>query len=99
MSPLIRGDGCCKPKMIDVVRKGGRERKNQKEEERNGRKNEECNEEIKDRREGGRKRMKGMEGRKEVLESTGNLYVSYPFLYFVISYFYTQNTELFLKKI
>lgn len=36
MSPLIRGDGCCKPKMRDVVRKGGRERKNQ-EEERNGR--------------------------------------------------------------
>lgn len=47
----------------------------------NGRKNEECEEEIKDRREGRRKRIKGMEGKKEVLESTGNLYISYPFLY------------------
>ena len=36
MSPLIRGDVCCKPKTIDVVWNGGRERKN-KEDERNER--------------------------------------------------------------
>lgn len=42
--------------------------------------------------------MKGMEGKKEVLESTGNLYISYPFLYFVISYFYTQKYRPFLKE-
>lgn len=37
MSPLIRGNKYCKPKIIDVVRKGERGRKNQKEEERNER--------------------------------------------------------------
>lgn len=79
-------------------RKGKKESGGRKKWE-DGRKNEECEEDIKDRREGRRKRIKGMEGKKEVLESTGNLYISYPFLYFVISYFYTQNIELFLKKI